>query len=228
MAEPAPLVESLAADALPAGRDALKRHAWQEAFDLLSRADEQGDLSGVDLEALAEAAFFAARPDAELPVKERAFKVYQAEGNPLRAAYLALRIAATYGYAGKASIASAWTRRAERLLEASEETYAHGYLALVRSDVAKAAGDIEAALQFAEDAARIGMHAGHPDLQAFALTDLGALKIATGATNDGFALMEEASISAVSGELSPYATGLTTCQMISACRDLTDYRRASE
>ena len=43
-----------------------------------------------------------------------------------------------------------------------------------------------------------------------------------------FALMEEASISAVSGELSPYATGVTCCQMISACRDLTDYRRASE
>ena len=44
----------------------------------------------------------------------------------------------------------------------------------------------------------------------------------------GMALMEEASIAAVNGELSPFTTGVTACQMISACRDLTDYRRASE
>jgi class 3 adenylate cyclase len=32
----------------------------------------------------------------------------------------------------------------------------------------------------------------------------------------------------VNGELSPWVTGVTYCTMISACRDLTDYRRASE
>ena len=40
--------------------------------------------------------------------------------------------------------------------------------------------------------------------------------------------MEEASIAAVNGELSPFTTGVTACRMIGACRDLTDYRRASE
>jgi class 3 adenylate cyclase len=40
--------------------------------------------------------------------------------------------------------------------------------------------------------------------------------------------MEEASIAAVNGELSPFTTGVTACRMISACRDLTDYRRANE
>ena len=40
--------------------------------------------------------------------------------------------------------------------------------------------------------------------------------------------MEEASIAAVNGELSPFTTGVTACRMIAACRDLTDYRRASE
>ena len=33
---------------------------------------------------------------------------------------------------------------------------------------------------------------------------------------------------AVNGELSPFASGVTACRMIGACRDLTDYRRASE
>ena len=40
--------------------------------------------------------------------------------------------------------------------------------------------------------------------------------------------MEEASIAAVNGDLSPLTSGVTACRMISACRDLTDYRRASE
>ena len=40
--------------------------------------------------------------------------------------------------------------------------------------------------------------------------------------------MEEASIAAVNGELSPFTTGVTACRMIGACRDMTDYRRASE
>ena len=216
------------ADPLQAGRDALARHDWREAFELLSRADSEGSLAGADLEALALAAFFAARGGVDVDVKERAFKVYQAEGNDLRAAYLAIDLARGYGYAGKPSIASAWTRRAERLLEGDGETYVHGYLALVRSEAASMAGDVESALALAERATEIGNRGTDLDLKAFALSNLGALKIASGATQDGFALMEEASISAVSGELSPFTSGVTACRMISTCRDLTDYRRASE
>src|SRR5260221_83247 len=70
--------------------------------------------------------------------------------------------------------------------------------------------------------------AGHALLQAAALTNLGSLQIATGATSAGIAMMEEASVAAVNGELSPIATGIACCRMIAACRDLTDYRRASE
>jgi class 3 adenylate cyclase len=215
-------------DPLAAGRDALTRHEWQTAFERLSQADREGQLSGADLEALALAAFFAAHADVELEVKERAFRAHEAEGNRLRAAYLALDIGRTNGYAGKHSIAGAWTRRAERIIGPAGETYAHGYLALVRSEAAAAAGDIDAALSLAERAVEIGGGASDADLNAYALTNLGALKIASGATSDGFALMEEASISAVNGELSPFTTGVTACRMIGACRDLTDYRRASE
>ncbi|MEO8229336.1 MAG: adenylate/guanylate cyclase domain-containing protein [Chloroflexota bacterium] len=216
------------ADSVQVGRDAMVRHAWLEAFEQLSQADRDGQLSGADLEALALAAFFAARADVELGVKERAFKVHEAEGNELRAAYLALDIAREYNYAGKHSIASAWTRRAERILGPEGETYAHGYLALIGSESAAATGDVDTALALAERAVEIGSRAADADLKAHALTNLGALKIASGATSDGFALMEEASFSAVNGELSPFTTGLTACRMIGACRDLTDYRRASE
>jgi class 3 adenylate cyclase/ATP/maltotriose-dependent transcriptional regulator MalT len=215
-------------DPVQGGRAAMARHAWQEAFDQLSQADRDGHLSGEDLEALALAAFFAARAEVELGLMERAFKAHEAEGNALRAAYLALVIARRYGWQGKHSIASAWTRRAERIIGPDGETYAHGYLTLIRSEGAAATGDLETALALAERAVEISTRAADADLTASALSNLGALKIASGATADGFAMMEEASMAAVNGELSPYTSGLTACRLISACRDLTDYRRATE
>ncbi|HEU5204470.1 MAG TPA: adenylate/guanylate cyclase domain-containing protein [Candidatus Limnocylindrales bacterium] len=216
------------ADPLAAGRAALARHAWQEAFDRLSEADRLGLLGADDLEALASASFFAARADLELEASERAFARHEADGNDLRAAYLAAAIARTYGHQGKAAIARAWQRRAERLIGADGETYAHGYLALAASESAAAQGQLDAALSLAERAIEIGANAADPDLTAFAQSNLGTLKIATGDMASGFALMEEASLAAVNGELTPFTSGITACQMISACRDVTDYRRATE
>jgi class 3 adenylate cyclase len=228
MSNSAPPDEAATSDVLGAAREALGRHAWDEAFDLFSRAESAGELSGADLEALAQAAFFAAQADAAIGAKERAFKVYLAAGNQIRAGYLATDLAHELYFKGKPSIASGWMRRAERLLESEEESFAHGYLALVQSDAAKATGEIGTALELAEKAVEIGSRAADADLRAFARTALGTLKISTGATSDGFALMEEATLAAVNGELSPITAGITYCQMISACRDLTDYRRASE
>ena len=217
-----------AADPLAAGREAANRHEWPMAFDRLSEADRAGMLAAEDLEGLALTAFFTGQADLELDLKERAFKAHETEGNTLRAAYLAIDLAREYGYAGKPSIASAWIRRAERLVGPEGDTYVHGYLALVRSEMAAAGGQIDAALVLAEQAVAIGNRTADADLNAYALTNLGGLKIATGETVDGFALMEEASIAAVNGELSPFTSGVTACRMISACRDVIDYRRATE
>ena len=224
----APPTSATPPEPLRAGRDALLRHAWVEAFEQLSKADREGQLNGADLESLALASFFGAHADGELAVKERAFKAHESEGNPVRAAYLAIDIARAYGYAGKFSLASAWKGRAERIVGTSGESYVHGYLALAGSEAAGAMGDVDAALTLAERAVAIGNSAADADLMAYALTNLGVLKIASGATTDGFALMEEASIAAVSGDLSPFTSGVTACRMIGACRDMTDYRRASE
>ncbi len=229
MSETQPPVLEATPDPVQAGREAIARHDWSQAFEQLTRADGDGLLAAADLESLALAAFFTAQADLVLSVKERAFKAYETAGDQVRAAYLALDIARNYGYAGKRSIASAWTRRAEKIIGPGDgETYAHGYLALVRSEAAGAAGDLDVAVREAERAVEIGDRAADVDLHAYALSNLGALKIATGATADGVELMEEASIAAVNGELSPFTTGVTACRMIGACRDLTDYRRASE
>lgn len=221
-------VEPATSDLLRDAREALSRHEWEEAYELFSRADAGGVLTGPDLEARGGAAWFTARADEAIELEERAHRTYVAAGDRVRAAYLALDLARQYTYKGKTSIARAWVSRGERLLQAEPESYAHGYVELARSERAKAAGDIDAAMQRADDAIQIGMRAGDADLQALGLVTLGQLKIATGSTAEGLALMEEATVAAVNGELSPVTTGATYCQMISACRDLTDYQRASE
>lgn len=215
-------------DPIVVARGARARHAWTMAFEAYSVADRNQSLSGADLEGLAEAAFFVAEPDIELATKERAFAVYEAEGNKARAAYLAINIAREYGYSGKFAIANVWVRRAERIIGLEGDSPAHGYLAIVHSEHAKGTGDLERATDLAERAIAISERATDADLRAYALSNLGDLKIASGDTTNGMALMEEASLSAVNGELTPFTTGITACRVIGACRDLTDYRRASE
>jgi class 3 adenylate cyclase len=228
MTEQASTTQPAAAEALLAGRSAFAAHAWQEAFDKLSGADRESELSGADLETFAQAAYLAGETLKGLELKERAFKAHLAAVDEIRSAYLALDIAHDYGMSGKISIASAWLRRGQKLLEGKPTGYPHAYLALINSEVARFTGNIDEALELAQEAVRIATEAAHPDLQAAALLNLGSLRIATGATSDGIAMMEEASVAAVNGELSPIATGIACCRMIAACRDLTDYRRASE
>ncbi len=220
--------ESDVPETLRAGRAAFVRHAWRDAFEQLTQADALTTLDGADLESLAIAAFFAGRADLRGEITERAFATYQRAGDVIRAAYVALEIAAGFVFRGKLSVASAWTRRAERLLDGQAETYAHGFLALMRSDLAKASGDISRALELTEEAVAIGERTGHQDLRAFALTAQAMFRIAAGAIGEGIGLLEEAAIAAVNGELSLLAAGNTACQMIAACCELTDYRRASE
>jgi hypothetical protein len=50
-------------DQLAAGREALRRHAWHEAFEQLSAADAVEPLPPEDLELLAEAAMWVGRLD---------------------------------------------------------------------------------------------------------------------------------------------------------------------
>src|SRR2546427_11756288 len=99
MNEAVPPISAAVVDPLQMGRDALSRHAWAEAYELLSQADREIQLSAVDLEAFALAAFFAAHADVELEVTERAYKAHEPQSNNLRAASLALDLARAYAYA---------------------------------------------------------------------------------------------------------------------------------
>jgi len=211
-----------------AGREALEAHRWQEAFDLLTQTDRERALGPDDLEALAQAAWFSAQPDLALEAKERAFKAQVDAGNKTRAAFLAFDIFRDYGIRRELSVASAWLNRGERLIEGDQESYAHGYQALARSMVAQSMGEIDLGIELAARAVELGAKHGDHDLQAWGLVQQGSMLITAGRTEEGFRLLEEATVAAVNGELSPFTAGVAYCQMIAAARNTTDYRRAGE
>jgi class 3 adenylate cyclase len=216
------------AAAVSAGREALAAHRWEEAFEVLSGADRNDPLDADGLEALALAAWFTARGDFAIEAKERAFKAHVDQGNRARAAVLAFDIAREYAFKQKLSIASAWAGRGERLLQDEPEGFAHGYLALTKSFQPALLGDVDAAIDSAASAVELGARHSDPDLQAMGLLRQGHLLISLGRTDEGFRLMDEATIAAVNGDLGPMTTGVVYCSMIAACRDTTDYRRAGE
>src|SRR4029079_14824354 len=189
MTDVGPATAPAPSDALVAARDAMARHAWQEAFERFTQADQAGSLAAENLEQFGLAGFFAAHADVQLDVMERAFKAHEAAGNTLRAAYFAAIIARTYGFAGKASIASAWKRREEKLVEPGGDTYVHGYLALIESEAAAASGDFDAALSQAERAVAIGGMAADADLKSYAPNKPGAPKNGARAHRGGVRLV---------------------------------------
>src|ERR687896_383009 len=117
-------------DPAEAGREAVRRHAWQEGFELFKQADGARELSGDDLEAFAEAALWTSGFEEFLPLMERAYAAHTREDNKARAASVAVHLAHDYNLRLEKSVANGWLRRAQRLLEEEEEAPEHGYLAL--------------------------------------------------------------------------------------------------
>ena len=104
-------------DSLEAGRDAARRRAWRDAYELLGKANEDGSLGAEDLEQLAEAAWWTSHLDEAIDLRERAYAAYVEAGEPRRAALLAMMISSDHGKKGSGSVAGGWLARAARLLE---------------------------------------------------------------------------------------------------------------
>jgi class 3 adenylate cyclase len=213
---------------LQAGRAAIDRHAWREAFDLLTEADKTERLTSDDLMSLAEAAWWQGHLEESIAAKERAYAGYSETGDCAKAAICALLIAQDYSAKLAPSIGAGWFNRAERLLEKEPESAAHGFLAFMNSLGAEAGGDLDLALSHAERTLDIGTRYGDRDLQGYGLLMRGRILVLKAQVKEGLALLDEATVAAVSGEIGPLATGIIYCMAITTTASLADYTRASE
>jgi class 3 adenylate cyclase len=215
-------------DPLEAGRDAVRRHAWQEGYELLKEADSTGGLSGEDLELLAQATMWASGLDETMPIQERAFAAHMRAGNTERAAYIATELAHDYDIKMQGSVANGWLRRAARMLESEPESAAHGYLALHQGLRALGEHDFDSALDAGKKAEEIGRRVGDRSLEIRGIQRQGNALIQKGELVEGRALLDEASVAALSGELDPHSTLVIYCNTIGACRDVADFDRAGQ
>jgi class 3 adenylate cyclase len=215
-------------DALQTARVAHARHAWREAFDAFSGADQQ-DLTPADLDSFAEAAWWTGKVELAIDLRERAYAAFAAVGEKQSAARLALTMSWDHAGRGAFAVASGWFGNAERLLADEPQSPIHAFLTLTRAVTALFGGGnlTDAAREF-ERAAQLGTRFGDRDTQVLALVGKGRALVKMGEVEEGLRLLDEATAAAVSGELRPYSTGLIYCMTISSCQELGDYRRAAE
>jgi class 3 adenylate cyclase len=213
---------------LERARAALARHAWQEAFDAMTEASQAGDLGPDELEVLAQAAWWVGRQDTARDAWEAAYTLHARAGDKLAAANAAAQLAFNLLGSGYPSVLNGWTNRAERLLEGEPDHPVHAMIAAVRGMTAFVGGDLDTAAACGRRTLEIGTSFDVADLQAMGLHLEGRALLAKGQVERGMALLDEATATAVSGELSPQVTGRVYCSTVSACWGLADYQRAGE
>jgi len=210
------------------GREAMGRHAWEEAYEALSQADREGALTGEGLHLLASAAYWTARPDETVGYLERAFAAYMDEGDHPSAAMMAFRVGEQYGMRMSFAQVAGWAAKATRMAEGHPDWPVQGWLLWLQGLLGWFSGDFEMAVGFYDQALEFAARTGDRDLHGMSLHDKGHALCLLGRVAEGTALLDEAMVAVVGGELGPEPAGYVYCGMIGICSKLGDYRRAAE
>jgi tetratricopeptide (TPR) repeat protein len=209
-------------------REAVGRGDWQQAHGLLLRADESTPLIGPDLAFLAEVAYAAGHLDITIDAWERAYAQNMRAGDHPGAAGAAVRVAMhlLFDTALMAPVRG-WLSRAERLLDTPGETPVHAWLAVVRTYERLLSGDFRSARQWARRAIDVGTKCEPAAAAVGRIAEARSL-ILDGEVAQGLALLNEAAVATVSGELDPLFTGLVYCEIVCAFQALAQYDLAEE
>jgi tetratricopeptide (TPR) repeat protein len=209
-------------------RDAAALNDWRQAFDLLMEADAGGLLAPMDLPMLGEAAYAAGQLNVTIEAWERAHTASLQAGDQVAAAAAAVRVAMhlLFDTALMAPVRG-WLARAERLLEAQDETPAHAWFAVVRTYERMLTGDMPGARPWARRAIEVGSRCD-PAAGVIGQVAEARLLILGGEVQQGLALLDEAGVATVSGDLDPFSTGVVYCELVCALQGLAHYDVAEQ
>jgi DNA-binding NarL/FixJ family response regulator len=215
-------------EVLEAAREAYRRHDWAGARERFTAARAAGELAAADLDALADAAWWLGEVEEASAVLEAAYRRHLDDGQTGRAAMAAIGIGVFHLLRGDGVVGSGWLGRARRLVEAEPEGVAHGYLLYLELEGALDGDDPAAVVEAARRVREIGR--GHADLNLTAAGDLfeGRVLVKQGRMAEGMALLDEAMLAVLSGELAPEYAGNIYCHLMAAFAELADVRRAAE
>ena len=213
---------------LEVGRDAASRRAWPEAVEALTEADRAEGLSPDDLELLGNASWWAGRPDDATEAMERAFAGYEAAGRAEDAARVAIYMAYQASRAMAFAVAGGWAAQANRLLEAFPDSPLHAWEGVFAAAGDMDQGRIESGLEHADRTMAMARDLGNNEALYIAMAFKGMGDVIAGRWKEGMALLDEASATAMSGNLELRAASDILCITIGACRNLGDLERAAQ
>src|SRR4051794_4001950 len=201
---------------------------WGGGYDGLGEGRADGFIGAGELPLLGEVAYAAGRLDVSIEAWERTYALCAQAGDLVAAAGAAVRVA-MHLLLDTALMAPVrgWLGRAEVLLEGQQPAAAHAWLAVVRTYERMLTGDLPGAREWSERAIEVG--AQH-DAAACAIGRVAAARVSIldGNVEEGLALLDEAGVAAVSGDLDPLSTGLVYCELVCALQGLAQYDVAEQ
>jgi class 3 adenylate cyclase len=222
------MTDSAGDNALKTARDAIARHEWRDAFDLLAPLATTNELNAGDLEAFADSAWWTGHFEECIDGRERAYGLYTSAGENRAAARVALNLRNDYGHKLASAVSAGWLARAERLLESEQDSPEYAMLLRAHINSALDGGEFEEAYRIAGQMLELADRLKDMNLQALAIHEQGRALVRMGKVDEGLALLDEAAVAAISGDLDPVATATIYCNVIGTCRALADYRRAGD
>ena len=207
-------------------RAAVEQGSWSEAYELF-RALEPLERPE-DRERFADAAWWTGRIEVSMEVRQRAYTGYAEAGEERRAAWMSARLCIEHFLREEPAVGAGWFARTQRHAKNLPDCVELGFASLLEATVLRFSGDPDTALPLVERATEIAQRFGDRDLLGMAIHMRGLILISQGRVSEGVALLDEAMTSVVAGELSDYFTGAIYCNVIGACLEIADVRRAGD
>ena len=215
--------------ALRRARESFERRAWCDSYDRLTAADREASLEADDLERLATAAYLLGRDAESEAFRARAHQACLERGDHEGAARSASWLAFGLLHRGAAAPASGWLARAERILdEAGLDSVVRGYLLIPAAIRRIVQGDAAAGLDVFAQAADIARRFGDRGLASLACSGRGRALIRLGRLPEGVALLDEAMVAVIAGDVTPVLAGDIYCTVLEGCQETLDLDRAYE
>ena len=216
-------------EVLRRARESFARRAWRESYQLFEAADRDATLQPEDLERLATAAYLMGRDAESEALRTRAHQTYLDRGNHEGAAGSAAWLAFGLMQRGVIAPALGWFARAESILdEARLDSVVRGYLLIPSAIQRIVQGDPATGLATFTQAFEIARRFGDRDLASRACSGRGRALISLGRVAEGAAMLDEAMVAVIAGDVTPILAGDIYCTVLEGCQETFDLRRAYE
>ena len=210
-------------DILTRARRAYAAQDWRSAAARFDAVPPER-LTADDLAAYADAVWWLGRIEDNLRLGAAACDAFLAESRPAEAARTAMVLGIFHMARGDEPQAVGWLGRAGRLAAGIPESRCMGTCSaspLWR----RVSWPANRRRRWTRPVGHLGRRVDAPDLVAVGMNGEGRALIRSGHLVDGLALLDEAMVTVLDGQLAPFISGTLYCHTIAACHEVADVRR---